>query len=71
MEEQKGQSRFFLFQGSGNEFAIRWLVAKQDFYGFGPGAVNLLLAYSFVAIAEVQANKPHELANIVLGGGLY
>src|SRR5271163_2765334 len=70
MKEKQGQSRFVLLQDPGDEFAVHLFVAKQDFYGFGPRPVDLFLADSFVAVAEVQTNESNELSEIVLGGGL-
>jgi hypothetical protein len=70
MKEKECQSRFVLLQDSGDEFAVHGFIAKQDFYGFDPRPVNLLLAHGFVAIAEVQANESNELSEIVLGSGL-
>jgi hypothetical protein len=70
MKEKEGQSRFFLLQDSGDEFAVHLFIAKQDFYGFDPRPVTLLLAHGFVPIAEVQANESNELSEIVLGSGL-
>src|SRR5258707_2707389 len=69
MVEEESQGRFVLFQDLGNKFAIYRLVAKQDFDGFAPRPVDLLLAHGFVAIAEVQANESNELSKIVLCSG--
>src|SRR5580700_588168 len=70
MKEKQGQSRFVRLQNPVNEFAVHRFVAKQDFYGFSPRPVNLVLADGFVAVAEVQTNESNELSEIVLGSGL-
>jgi hypothetical protein len=70
VKEKKGQSRFVRLENPGNEFAVHLFVAKQDFYGFGPRAVDLFLADGFAAVAEVQTNESNELGEIVLGSGL-
>jgi hypothetical protein len=70
MKEKQGQSRFVRLQNPGDEFAVHLFVAKQDSYGFGPRPVDLFLADSFVAVAEVQTNESDELSEIVLGSGI-
>ena len=70
MKEKEGQSRFVRVETPGDEFAVHLVVAKQDFYGFGPRPVDLVLADGFVAVAEVQTNESNELSEIALGGGL-
>src|ERR1700723_412115 len=60
MKEKEGQSRFVRLENAGDEFAVHLFVAKQDFYGFGPPPVDLVLADGFVAVAEGKTKETNK-----------
>src|SRR5271156_3115240 len=57
MKEKEGQSRFVRLENPRDEFTVHRFIAKQDFDGLSPRPVDLVLADSFVSVAEVQTNE--------------
>jgi hypothetical protein len=54
MKEKEGQSRLVPVHNLRDEFAVYWLNAKQNLYGFGPRSIDFFSADVLVAVSECK-----------------